>query len=194
MLTGFPFGDESSFHSHRRRRKENRVRNGRIRATRPCRDAALEAVHGVAGRAGAPRLRTAAATTVRHVEHPTTPPTPQEAREQRVSAAPGLCVSGGLSEGVARQALLVLLKLLQRNGGFMVIAHERCPRIHGSPAAVHLAHGALDDRRLSLRPALRIGACVEGILQDRDHAAIDGRAPRGWRACRPSVAAPAKPV
>jgi hypothetical protein len=88
VLARFPFGHASSFHGDRLHRKKNLLGDGGIRAPRPHRDAAGQAVHRVADPAHVSRLGAAASATVRHMEHPAAASTPQEARQQGLTPAP----------------------------------------------------------------------------------------------------------
>ena len=157
------------------------MRDGGIRPPRPGGDAAFEAVHRVTDAAGIPRLgRVAVAppAAVGDVKHPPTAPTAEQAREQRVAAPAGLRPARGFPKRVARQALLILFKVFPGDVRLVVITDERRPRVHRSSAAMRFAHGALDDRRPRLRFAVGVGAGVEGILQDREHRAVDRGPPR----------------
>src|SRR5262249_48716550 len=147
VLSGLPFGHESSVHSHGLHGTENLMGDRRIRPPCTGRNAPVEAVHRVADAAGVPRLRRMPPAAVGDLEHPPTAPAAEEAREQRVSTATGLGATGGFAEGIARQPLLILLELLPRDVGLVMILHQRRPRLHWSPPPMRLAHDAVGNRR-----------------------------------------------
>src|SRR5262249_23249136 len=65
----------------------------------------------------------------------------------------------------------------------MVILDEHVPCFYGLLMPIALACSTINDRRAVLALSVRIGASIEGVLENRDDVAISDRSPLERRQC-----------